>query len=306
MSLRTRFNLALLALFVVTGVVAALVTRKLVYEDARRNLVRSAGVMMDSASAIQGYTFEQVRPRLAPLLSGVFPPQIVPAYAASQTMLALRDRLPGFVYKEATINATNPADEAVGWEVGLVQDLRRLAPDAQVVVERYDEQGQAQLVVARQIRIEQPDCLACHSEPSAAPASMIKIYGPARGFGWTMNQVIGAQIVGVPLQIAEQSAFSALRSLALVLGALCLVLLAALNLMLGRIVINPLNRLARLANEASLGKEADFSRYTDRRDEIGSLANAFTRTLSGLRRAIGMIDRDPPPPAPTRSPRPLR
>ena len=303
MSLRTRFNLALLALFVVTGVLAALATRALVYDDARKNLVRSAGVMMDSASAIRSYTFDQVRPRLAPLLEKTFPLQIVPAYAASQTMLVLGQRLPGFVYKEATINATNPADEAVGWEVGLVQELRRRAPNDEVVVERYDEQGQAQLLVARQIRIEQPDCLVCHSEPSAAPASMIRIYGPARGFGWTMDQVIGAQIVGVPLQIAEQSAFSALRSLGMVLGALFLVLLAALNLMLGRIVINPLNRLARLANEASLGKEADFSRYTDRRDEIGSLANAFTRTLSGLRRAIGMIDRDPPPPRSTRPPR---
>ena len=303
MTLRARFNLALFALFVVVGIGAAVATQKLVYDGARRDLVRSAALMMESATAVRSYTFDQVRPRLTPLLAQAFLPQSVPAYAASQTMLALQRRMPGYLYKEATINATNPADEAVGWEVGLVQDLRRQPAGAQVVVERYDDEGRPQLVVARSIVIEKPECLACHSEPAVAPASMIRVYGPARGFGWSLNQVIGAQIVAVPLQVADVAAREAARSLAIVLLGLFAVLLVALNVMLGRIVVTPLNRLARLANDASLGRAADFSKFTDRRDEIGSLANAFTRTLTGLRRAIGIIDRDPAAPKTVRSER---
>ena len=30
---------------------------------------------------------------------------------------------------------------------------------------------------------------------------MIDIYGPDNGFGWNLNEIIGAQIVTVPLQV---------------------------------------------------------------------------------------------------------
>ena len=51
------------------------------------------------------------------------------------------------------------------------------------------------LYVARPIKIGNGACLACHSEPSAAPASLVRTYGDQNGFGWKLNEIVGAQVV---------------------------------------------------------------------------------------------------------------
>jgi HAMP domain-containing protein len=295
MRLRAQLNLALAALFLIAGGVAALLVHRLLYDNARSEVVRNAGLILESATAIRAYTVDQVRPHLAPLLADDFLPQIVPAYAATQTLAAMRRRYPDFVYKEATVNATNPADEAAGWEVGVVQQMRQDATAGELVMDRYDESGRRHVTLARPIRIEQPECLACHSEPVAAPPTMIKAYGPARGFGWKLHQTVGAQIVSVPTERAEAAAAAVFRSFMSIQLAVFAVLFVALNLLLDHVVVRPVRRLALIATEASLGRAADFRDFAGRRDEIGSLADAFLRTLTGLRRAIGIMEKGAPP-----------
>jgi hypothetical protein len=55
--------------------------------------------------------------------------------------------------------------------------------------------------VARPLRITNPACLQCHSSVEAAPKTMVAKYGPANGFGWQLNEVVGAQIVSVPMDV---------------------------------------------------------------------------------------------------------
>ena len=55
------------------------------------------------------------------------------------------------------------------------------------------------LTFARPFRLTDRGCLACHSTPAAAPPTMVDLYGNGNGFGWTLNDVIGAQIVSVPM-----------------------------------------------------------------------------------------------------------
>ena len=50
------------------------------------------------------------------------------------------------------------------------------------------------------------------SAPGAAPASMVAQYGPANGFGWQLNEVIGAQIVSVPLGVPLERVIDAVRA----------------------------------------------------------------------------------------------
>ena len=65
---------------------------------------------------------------ILPLLSGRmendFPPQSVPFYAATQNFLQLRARHPEYMYKEATLNPTNPRDRAADWEADIIQRFR--------------------------------------------------------------------------------------------------------------------------------------------------------------------------------------
>ena len=60
--------------------------------------------------------------------------------------------------------------------------------------------------MARPIQVGNPACLGCHSTPDAAPATMVKLYGSANGFGWKLNEIVGAQIVSVPMTLPLENA----------------------------------------------------------------------------------------------------
>ena len=53
------------------------------------------------------------------------------------------------------------------------------------------------LVLHRPIKITKAICLECHSTAAAA-LSRIDFYSPNNGFGWKVNDIIGAQVLSVP------------------------------------------------------------------------------------------------------------
>lgn len=55
------------------------------------------------------------------------------------------------------------------------------------------------LYLSHPIKITDPGCLACHGAPSDAPQTLLATYGSVNGFGWKLNEMIGAQIVTVPM-----------------------------------------------------------------------------------------------------------
>jgi protein-histidine pros-kinase len=67
---------------------------------------------------------------------------------------------------------------------------------------------------------------------------MVKIYGTANGFGWKLNDVIGAQIVSIPARLADASAERALRAILLWLGGLLGFVLVAANI-IGFLSVSP-------------------------------------------------------------------
>ena len=58
--------------------------------------------------------------------------------------------------------------------------------------------------------------------PDKAPPEMIKTYGSANGFGWNLNEVMGAQVVSVPMSVPLARAD---RAFGVVMGLLTAVFL---------------------------------------------------------------------------------
>jgi alanine-synthesizing transaminase len=123
-----------------------------------------------------------------------FLPQSVPSYSATEVLATLQKSYPEYLYKEATLNPTNPRDRAVGWEVDVVNQFRASADLKEVVGERDTPSGKA-MFLAKPFRITNPACLQCHSSVEVAPKTLVDKYGPANGFGWNLNEVIGAQVI---------------------------------------------------------------------------------------------------------------
>jgi protein-histidine pros-kinase len=289
MGLRLKFNLVLLLVFLVGLGVAGWISREILIRNAREEVARNAGLMMETALAVRGYTITQVRPHLELQLMRAFLPQSVPAFAAAETMGELRKKYPDYFYKEATLNPTNPRDRASDWEADLVGKFRQDPAQKELLGERDTPTGRA-LYLARPIQVKSESCLSCHSTVDAAPKTMLDHYGNANGFGWKLNEIVGAQIMSVPTAVPIQRANDAFKVFMLSLTGIFAFIFMALNLMLQHIVIRPVTQLSRLADRVSLG-EQDVPEFSVRsRDEIGVLAESFGRLRKSLSKAMKMLE----------------
>ena len=285
-----RFNLLFLPLLALALGAVAFTARQLLRENARKQIVENARIMMETATSSRTYTTKQVAPLLqhknfklqsaiaefqktldelpkdadpvipkdvhyasakkaymmgqqkllaaqqqllesvknkpAELLDTEFHPQSVPAFAATEIFTYLRGSYPEYFYKEATLNPTNPRDRATDWETDIVNQFRNNAALREYLGTRETPTGTA-LVLARPIQIKNVSCLTCHSTPDKAPPEMRKLYSDANGFGWKMDEIIGAQVVSVPMSLPVGLADATWKSLTLWLaGAFAAIALA--------------------------------------------------------------------------------
>ena len=289
MKLLAKFNLVYLLVMSLGIALSGYIARNLLQENAQQETVASARMLMEKALAVRNYTNTQIKPLLAAQMAHEFLPQTVPSYSAVEVLNALLSKHPEFAYKEATLNPTNPRDRATSWEVDIVGQFRSSAELKETVGTRDTPAGPS-LYIARPLRITDPACLACHSSVDAAPATMVAKYGPANGFGWNLNEVIGAQIVsvplGVPLQRADQTFKVFISSLIGVFVAVGIVL----NLMVWLLVVRPVTQLSALADRVSQG-ELDAPEFEARgRDEIATLSDSFSRMRASVVQAMKLLE----------------
>lgn len=290
MGLRLKFNLVLVIVFLAGFAATGLVSRQLLQDNAREEVLRNARLLMDTALSVRAYTVEQVKPHLDRQLQEVFLPQTVPAYAATETLSHIQKKYRDYGYKEATLNPTNPRDRATDWEADIVQQFRQNAESTELVSERTGGTGRI-LYIAKPIQITNAACLQCHSVPAAAPASMLKVYGEANGFGWKHNEIVGAQVVTVPMDIPVLKADRAFKTFMAALAAVFAVVFVALNLMLSWLIVRPIRRMSLAADRVSTG-DFDVPEFSDAgRDEVAVLGSSFNRMRRSLEKAMQMIER---------------
>ncbi len=289
MGLKAKFNLVMLGAFVLGLALAAAFSWQVARQDARRQVEQEADIMLEQATAIRQYTESQIAPLLADQNKLHFLPQTIPFYAAETTMRALSATFPDYLYKEAALNPTNPADKATDWEAGMIDAFRRDPTLASYSITRDTPAGPV-LSIARPVRITDKDCLSCHSTPAAAPAAMVDLYGPKNGFGWELGSVEGAQIVSVPMQVALARENQQLWVHVGGLAAIFAVTLLLLNLLLHYVIIQPIRRISALAVEVSTGR-TDVPEFAEQgHDEIASLAASFNRMRRSLASAMRLLD----------------
>jgi len=244
---------------------------------------------MDAAIATRVYTSGQVGPLLQTQMKYTFLPQSVPAYSATEVFNDLRKKHSEYSYKEAVLNPTNPRNRAVDWESDIVNQFRNNKDSTEIIGDRDTPTGRS-FYVARPLRIGNPDCLRCHSTVDAAPPTMIERYGQANGFGWNLNEVVGAQIISVPTKVPLDRANEAFKVFMTSTGIVFAVIGVVLNLMLWMLVIRPVTKLSQFADRVSLGELEipEFKRTS--RDEIGVLARSIGRMRTSMVQAMKMLD----------------
>lgn len=289
MGLRMKFNLVLFVAICAGLAVAGVFSNKLLNDNAREEVLQSARIMMESAIAVRGYTVKEVKPLLAVQQRRHFISQTVPAYAASQYIKRLQKKHPEYSYKEATLNPTNPANRATEWETDVVSYFRNHDTEKELVGERNTPTG-PQLYLSRPIKITNPACLSCHSTPAEAPETLINTYGDNNGFGWKLDEVIGAQIVSVPMSLPLKRANSTFITFMIALVGVFVLLIILLNIMLHYIVLKPVSAMSKKADAVSLGNLTVEELVIKGNDEISSLGRSFNRMHRSLDNAVKLLD----------------
>jgi protein-histidine pros-kinase len=289
MGLRLKFNIVLALVFAAGMAVSAYVSHQLLQNNAKQEVLRNAGLMMEAALAVRGYTVSQVKPLIESQLAEKFLPQSVPAYAATQTFNTLRKKYPDFSYKEALLNPTNPSNKAVEWETDIVNSFRNTGATSEVTGERDTPVGKM-LYMARPIQIKDAACLVCHSVPAAAPASMIKLYGENNGFGWKHQEIVGAQVVSVPMSLPIRNANEAFLTFMASLAAIFVVTFVVLNIMMSVMIIRPISRMSASADKVSQG-DFNVPEFGKGKDEVARLGTSFNRMRRSLQKALKLIEK---------------
>jgi diguanylate cyclase (GGDEF)-like protein/PAS domain S-box-containing protein len=256
LNLGAKFTL-LLALVFLTGMVASwFALSEALQSKAEREVVSKAQILLKTMNSVRQYTSENINVHLRPLLDqrSQFISETVPGYSARKVFEYFRSGkdYEDFIYKEATLDPTNPLDKADSFEASLVEGFRR-DPTLPEQTGFREIGGRNMFFTARPIRIRSASCLECHSVPSAAPASMIEAYGSSNGFGWNMGDVIGSQIVYVP----AQAVFSAGQQSAVLVTGIFVAIFAlaaiAITVFFRRAVVRPLGGLTAATQALSRG-----------------------------------------------------
>lgn len=288
MRLRAKFNIATVVAFAIGFAIAAFLLHRVFIDNAREEVMQNARIMMTAANAIRQYTAIELVPLLPSVHNGKFVPQTVPAFAAQTNFKQVQAAFEGYTYREPALNPTNLTDRAQDWEADIIRLFRDNSSKKELVVERETPTGST-LNLARPVTITNAACLTCHSTPEAAPAALIKSYGSANGFGWKMDETIGAQIVSVPMTVPLKVARQTYYTFLVILVAMFAIILLILNLLLHYLVITPVKKVSAVADAVSLGDEAVEAYVKPGKDEISSLSVSFNRMRESLKHAMAMI-----------------
>jgi protein-histidine pros-kinase len=288
--LLTKFNLVLVVVFGLGIYLISHFAYNFLMNDAQQQVLRQARLMAASAQATIAYTDEEVSPVLekTPQHTSDFLSQTIPFYAANTTFKRLRASYKDYVMREAALNPTNLDDRATEWEVDLINYFRNNPAQTQHWGKRETPTGPV-LYVASPI-VAAPGCLSCHSQAAIAPKAMLTHYGPDHGFGWRANEIVGAQIVSVPMTVPIELANKGFRNLLISLGAIFLLTIILIDVAMYMIVIRPLKRVSKNADVISKG-EIDLPPLEIKgKDEIAEVTASFNRMHTSLIKAFEMLN----------------
>ena len=300
-SLGTKFTGIMVAVFVVGMIVGGFVLYRVAQSRAQDETTNRGEALLETMNAVRTYTSTQVNPLLSDRLDTeeTFISETVPGYSARTVFENLRqdERFSDFLYKEATLNPTNPRDQADNFETDLVNAF--IADGDLSEQTGYREvNGERLFYIARPISIQAESCLRCHSTPDEAPASLIASYGDQGGFGWEMNEIIGAQVIYVPARDVFEDAQLIFLVGMVSFGVIFGVGIVLINRMLNPLMIKPVESLSAFADDLredidSKREVPDISSLTARGDELGSLARTFERMARDVRKRERRMKQEP-------------
>jgi len=287
MRLRKRFTVIMLIVYVVSLPVIVGVSYLVLRENAKRQILEEANLMLAAMEAARGYTAEVLRPTLTKLLPGKF---VIEGMSATRVAYGIqeriRKRLPRYKFKEATENPLNLTNQADEFELQKIKQFRKGILKKEWRGYKKAADGEY-YVIMRPVRVK-AGCLRCHGDPDMAPPEVRERYGTSHGYGWKVNEIVTVNSVYVPTEEAKRAAVRALITFAGVYSGMFLIIMIIIDRIIISSIIRPIEEFVDTANAISKG-HFDREFHVDTQDEIKLLADAFTRMKISLQKAMDIL-----------------
>ncbi len=297
LSLNTRLLVVIGAIFVAAGVFTILFVNWSMKRHALMEARDKARIILDHNLSIHTYFTHQLKPRLFETIDvkerpGYFDPIWMSSTYAIREIEKYFEELATdrYYYKECAVNARHPDNEADEYEKSFIEELNR-DPSLEERTAIRTLVDQDFFTVLRKGEVMEESCLRCHSTPEQAPEGLVEAYGPDRSFDRSVDQVVSAISIRIPLEEAYASANRFSLQLAGFLGLVLAGLFGAVVFLNNRWVLGPLDKIrtkARLisSDPAHLGEEIDPPPGR----ELSELAAAFNQMSRGLQEDRGRLE----------------
>ncbi|CAB5105931.1 hypothetical protein D3OALGA1CA_3933 [Olavius algarvensis associated proteobacterium Delta 3] len=284
-SIKTRFRIgaAVISLVICTSV--AIIVYVFLKDLATERIYRETEIFIGTADATRLYVKDVLRPTIADMVSSddFIPNAMSTTFVGREVMSRLRNRFPHFSYKRASDNPTNPMNRADSLEVEKLTWFRE-NPDRgewHGLIRKGDRSYYARF---RAILAE-AECLRCHGDPKDAPRQMKEIYGTAGGFYYRVGEVVAADTIYIPVDVAFLHVKETAWNIFLIAAISLFALLGLFFLLFNRTVILQMDGL--LSRFRSIYDKPDNApeilRSMDTADEFEQLKFAFEKVAVDLK-----------------------
>lgn len=232
---------------------------------------KELSLLVDMVKATRAYIAEDVRPYL--LEKQFFhSPAVSSTVATKHIANRFLEAQPQYYIRVVSDNPLNPENQPTAFEEEL---LKRFRADRNIknLIEEGLMNNNKYLVSSRP-SISRESCLICHGSPQQAPKEIIQKYGTESGYNYAANEVVGASVVGVPINNVNRIVLTRSMIAIGLFSMLFLAIFLTINRLIHQLILKPIVKISRIAREVSQGS-LDYSVTSRRKDEIGDLANAF-------------------------------
>ncbi|MCF6247465.1 MAG: PAS domain S-box protein [Desulfobacula sp.] len=288
-----------LKLLIINSLVMAAFVILLFYQTYSRTNERILQVVNQQAAlalqfdlSIRQYVGNVIRPAMYELINKdeFFPETMSASYIANSIFEDVRKNFPDYIIKFSSDNPRNPLNQAGPEELGIIEKFNKDPGikywEGQVVIDnrKYLAKFSARRMVA--------SCSRCHGDPKDAPASLIERYGDKAGFYRTIGDVVGLDMVAIPVAEIFKQKQSAFLKLSFFSG-LGIVLFFVVNILITRYLI--IDRLSIISKHfADIALTKDYRQIQPMalkgNDEINDLANNFNIMSERLKESYTFLN----------------
>lgn len=251
-----------------------------------------ARLLLDSNLATHTYFTNVLKPTLFKTLEPIMTPNYFdPSWMSSTYAVGkMQDYFKHFTsepyeYKEASIDARSPNNEADDFEKAFLGDLQKNANLIENSSIRLID-GKPYLTVLRRGEQMEPSCLKCHSTPEEAPGDLVTLYGPVKSFNRQIDEVAQAVSIRIPLFAAYGNADYFSVKLSGFLLAAFVATFSVLFIFLKLVFVAPIDSIRNKAsmiadNPELIGDKIEIPNVK----ELAQLVDAFNKMSLNLRKS---------------------